>query len=59
MGDLHAVANDKEAVTEETGLDKVEKGKGKSQSCLIQKTQPLCRISETVYVWYKWCHYNF
>ena len=53
MGDLHAVANDKEAVTEETGLDKVEKGKGKSQSCLIQKTQPLCRISETVYVWYK------
>ena len=53
MGDLHAVANDKEAVTEETGLDKVEKDKGKSQSCLIQKTQLLCRISETVYVWYK------
>ena len=35
LEDLHAVVNDNEAGTEETGLDTVEKIEGESQSCLI------------------------
>ena len=34
-GELHVVANDNEAWTEETGLDTVEKDKGEGRSCLI------------------------
>ena len=35
LEELHAVANNNETGTEETGLDTVEKITGESQSCLI------------------------
>ena len=35
LEDLHAIANDNEAGTEEAGLDTVEKIEEESQSCLI------------------------
>ena len=53
LEELHAVANDIEEGTEETGLDTVEKVRGGKSNCLIKKKQPFCRISETVFVCYK------
>ena len=35
LEELHAVANDNEAGTEETGLDTVQKDNGGKSSCLI------------------------
>ena len=50
---LNAVANDSEAGTEETGLDTVEEDNGGNSKLFNLKTQPFCRMSETVYVCHK------